>query len=105
MNKKNKGRPKGKFKPVKTSLGNLIRTYRTNLGLGLLDVALKMGVTGHYLSNIERGKSPLPIEHLFILADYLNIPHIDLFNEAIKQTAYHKKYTSFVETLKDNNVK
>ena len=43
-------------------LGALLRTLREKKGVGLRELARKIGVSAPYLSNVERGKSPAPSE-------------------------------------------
>src|ERR1039458_6720916 len=42
--------------------GTMLRRLRQQKGVGLRELARKIGVSAPYLSNVERGKSPTPSE-------------------------------------------
>ena len=57
-----RGRPKGRSNDTRSfgPLGDLLRTHRMKLGLGLLDVAKACECSVQFISNIEHGRAPLP---------------------------------------------
>lgn len=76
----NRGRPKGRSKDKKSygPLGDLIRTYRLQKRLGLLEVAKACKCSVQFISNIEHGRAPLPWEKAERLSKYLGIPFEEL---------------------------
>jgi transcriptional regulator with XRE-family HTH domain len=75
-----RGRPKGRSKDQRSfgPLGDLIRKYRIEKSLGLLDVAKACKCSVQFISNIEHGRAPLPWEKAQSLAKYLEIPMEEL---------------------------
>lgn len=75
-----RGRPKGRSRDKKSygPLGDLIRRYRMEHGLGLLDVANACKCSVQFISNIEHGRAPLPWDKAEQLAKALKIPLDDL---------------------------
>lgn len=71
-----RGRPKGRSNDQRSygPLGDLIRNYRLQRGLGLADVAAACKCSVQFISNIEHGRAPLPWDKAEKLAQYLNIP-------------------------------
>jgi transcriptional regulator with XRE-family HTH domain len=71
-----RGRPKGRSSDSRSfgPLGDLIRNYRLNKGLGLLDVAKACDCSVQFVSNIEHGRAPLPWDKVGQLASVLKIP-------------------------------
>nr|AIA16802.1 Helix-turn-helix domain protein [uncultured bacterium] len=74
--KPKRGRPKGVTADRKSygPLGDLLRSRRAALRLGLLDVAKACGCSVQFISNIEHGRAPLPWDKAQTLADCLQIP-------------------------------
>ena len=61
---------------------NRIREFRKKRGMNLLDLAGKVGISGAYLSDIERGNrrgSPATIDKI---ADVLGVPVAKLIRRA-----------------------
>lgn len=75
-----RGRPKGQSKDRKSygPLGDLIRTYRMNQKLGLLEIARACKCSVQFISNIEHGRAPLPWDKAEQLARVLGIPFEEL---------------------------
>lgn len=74
----------------KTSfLGSFIKTKRTELGLSqkALGSLLEPPVTTQFISNIERGATPLPAVHIQKLCQHLKIKEEDLILVMEKQYA------------------
>jgi transcriptional regulator with XRE-family HTH domain len=65
------------------SFGAVIRERRTELGIGLVDMAERLGVSAPYLSRIERGLESPPRDHLIErAAAILGLQMDDLFVKA-----------------------
>lgn len=75
-----RGRPKGRSRDNRSfgPLGDLIRKFRLEKRLGLLDVAKACDCSVQFISNIEHGRAPLPWEKVPALAQFLKIPQEDL---------------------------
>lgn len=75
-----RGRPKGRSNDNRSygPLGDLIRRFRMEQGLGLLDVAKACKCSVQFISNIEHGRAPLPWDKAEQLAKALNIPFEEL---------------------------
>ena len=75
-----RGRPKGQSKDKKSygPLGDLIRNYRMQNKLGLLEVAKACKCSVQFISNIEHGRAPLPWDKAEQLARVLKIPNEEL---------------------------
>ncbi len=91
---KTRGRPKGISKKDKKSfgpLGDLIRSHRSELGLGLLDVAKAAGCSVQFISNVEHGRAPLPWDKIKPLATVLKAStgEIQAANLAIRSDFKH----------------
>ncbi len=71
-----RGRPKGRSNDKKSygPLGDLIRQYRMEKQMGLLEVAQACDCSVQFISNIEHGRAPLPWEKAEKLAIALEIP-------------------------------
>ncbi len=74
------------------TVGNTIRRARIDAKLGLSDVATALGVSLQFISNIERGRAPLPVAHIKATAKFLKLSAETLFMTAFKETAAHKKF-------------
>ena len=70
-----RGRPKGRSRDNRSfgPLGDLIRSRRLALGLGLADVAKACNCSVQFISNIEHGRAPLPWEKSEQLSRFLNV--------------------------------
>ena len=65
------------------SFGAVIRERRTELGIGLMDMAERLGVSAPYWSRIERGLESPPRDHLIErAAAILGLQMDDLFVKA-----------------------
>ena len=80
MAEQKRGRPKGSSKDTKSygPLGDLIRSYRIENKMGLLEVAKACKCSVQFISNIEHGRAPLPWEKAEQLAKALKIPYSEL---------------------------
>ncbi|MBG9774643.1 helix-turn-helix domain-containing protein [Brevibacillus laterosporus] len=68
-----------------TSLGELIKEKRINLGLSLSELSRKTGVSKGILSKIESGETKRPeLRNLKLIADGLQIPYDDVIELYIK---------------------
>ena len=96
-----RGRPKGRSRDNRSfgPLGDLIRTHRLQLGLGLLDVAKACKCSVQFVSNIEHGRAPLPWDKIELLANALKISLDDL---QVANLAIRSDFKSFINTSKDN---
>lgn len=74
--KPKRGRPKGVTTDRKSygPLGDLLRSRRAALRMGLLDVAKACGCSVQFISNIEHGRAPLPWDKAEALSRCLQIP-------------------------------
>ncbi len=91
---KTRGRPKGIAKKDSKSfgpLGDLIRKHRSELKLGLSDVAKAAECSVQFISNIEHGRAPLPWDKIASLANVLKIApaEIQAANLAIRSDFKH----------------
>ena len=75
--------------------GGYIKKIRLSKNLGLNETAEKVGISGSYLSNIEKGIKKNPsTEILQKIADFLNVSINDFFdNDASETTEYKPKLT------------
>ena len=55
------------------AIGKRIQITRKSEGLKAIDFADLIGIGKDQLSRIENGKVPCKLEHLFVIAQYLNI--------------------------------
>ena len=94
-------------KPSFSQIGNIIRKYRKEKGLKLVDVASASGISVAMLSKIENGRMIPTIPTLFTAISTLRIP-VDLFFRQLGQNdafpGYYfipkKEYTPFVKEEK-----
>jgi transcriptional regulator with XRE-family HTH domain len=70
-----RGRPKGRSNDIRSfgPLGDLLRSHRIKLGLGLLDVAKACECSVQFISNIEHGRAPLPWSKVPQMAGLLKV--------------------------------
>ncbi len=72
-----RGRPSGivnkKDKKSYGPLGDLVRKARTNLKMGLSDLAIACDCSVQFISNIEHGRAPLPWDKVVALAKALKL--------------------------------
>lgn len=75
-----RGRPKGRSSDTRSfgPLGDLIRRYRMEKKMGLLEVAKACKCSVQFISNIEHGRAPLPWDKAEKLAKTLKIPFEEL---------------------------
>jgi transcriptional regulator with XRE-family HTH domain len=75
-----RGRPKGRSTETRSfgPVGDLLRSHRLKLGLGLLDVAKACECSVQFISNIEHGRAPLPWSKIPQAAKFLKISVADL---------------------------
>ncbi|MBC7692544.1 MAG: helix-turn-helix domain-containing protein [Methylotenera sp.] len=94
-----RGRPKGRSRDSRSfgPLGDLIRKFRLDKGLGLSDVAKACQCSVQFISNIEHGRAPLPWEKVGPLSNYLKIPVEEL---QAANLAIRSDFKSFVKTTK-----
>lgn len=94
-----RGRPKGRSRDNRSfgPLGDLIRSHRLKLGLGLLDVAKACQCSVQFVSNIEHGRAPLPWDKVDNLASILKIQVDEL---QVANLAIRSDFKSFVNTSK-----
>jgi transcriptional regulator with XRE-family HTH domain len=65
------------------SFGGIIRERRIGLGIGLVDMSERLGISAAYLSRIERGLESPPRDHLIErAAAILGLQMDDLFIKA-----------------------
>lgn len=57
--------------PISAKIAKAVRCYRQAQGLTQADVAKAFGLTQSAWNRIENGRSPLTVEHLFVLTDVL----------------------------------
>lgn len=95
-----RGRPKGVGKVDRRdpSVGNVIRRARIDLGMGLADVAEKIGgaCSIQFISNIEHGRAPLPMDLVAVFSYTLGIPVKKLATAALHSTNSYQKYVKLV---------
>lgn len=70
---KTRGRPVATLKAPNNKLGKILTTYRKNNKVGLELVASTLGVTVQFISNIERGRAPLPFKYVPVLSELTGI--------------------------------
>ena len=58
---------------MKADIGKRIKNIRENLGMNKTDFANKLGLSGQYLGQVEKGKYTLSLEKLKLLCEYTNI--------------------------------
>jgi len=94
-----RGRPKGRSRDNRSfgPLGDLIRKYRLDKRLGLLDVAKACQCSVQFISNIEHGRAPLPWDKVGQLAAFLKIPLEEL---QAANLAIRSDFKSFVTVTK-----
>lgn len=94
---KKRGRPKGRSRDNRSfgPLGDLIRQYRLQKRLGLMDVAKACQCSVQFISNIEHGRAPLPWEKVGQLATFLKMPVEEL---QAANLAIRSDFRSFVST-------
>lgn len=75
-----RGRPKARLRDQKSygPLGDLIRKYRMEHKMGLLEVSRACRCSVQFISNIEHGRAPLPWDKAEQLARVLKIPFSEL---------------------------
>lgn len=91
-----RGRPRGQTNDHRSygPLGDLIRKRRTELKLGLLEVASACQCSVQFISNIEHGRAPLPWDKAQAIAKVL-----DLSMEALQAAnlSVRSEFKAFVE--------
>ena len=94
-----RGRPKGRSRDNRSfgPLGDLIRKYRLEKRLGLLDVAKACDCSVQFISNIEHGRAPLPWDKVGQLSSFLKVPLEEL---QAANFAIRSDFKSFVKTTK-----
>lgn len=96
VKKEARGRPKGttnnKLDRRSRTVGNLIKRARVDLGLGLSQIAKKVGVTLQFISNIEQGRAPLPWKLVKKMAKALGVPVEDLATANLEASSTFKQY-------------
>ncbi len=94
-----RGRPKGRSRDSRSfgPLGDLIRKYRLDKGLGLSEIAKACQCSVQFISNIEHGRAPLPWEKATHLASVLKIPLEDL---QVANLAIRSDFKSFITNSK-----
>lgn len=99
-----RGRPKGRSRDNRSfgPLGDLIRKYRLEKRLGLLDVAKACSCSVQFISNIEHGRAPLPWDKVGPLATFLKIP-VDELQAA--NLAIRSDFKTFVKLQKPSKRK
>lgn len=98
MIKAKRGRPvgKGTVDPTDYSVGSVMRRGRISLGLGLADVAWHLGSSVQFISNIEHGRAPMPMEMVRDAAAYLELSVTELAALALRSTSVHKEFMKLV---------
>lgn len=85
-------------------LGKLIREYRVHAGLTQLELALKIGYNNSiFLSQMENGRSKIPLNVLGLLAHQLEIPEDKLLNLMIDKFIKEAKGIFKTERLSFHN--
>lgn len=88
----------------KKEVGCRIRKYRKNLNLSRAEIALRIGKTEKYFSDIERGYCGMSTETMLQIADCLGLSLDELiFGE--KEEAYSEDIRSIFFYLKQCNEK
>jgi integrase/transcriptional regulator with XRE-family HTH domain len=67
-----------RYRYSKTNLGMYLKELRQEANLKLADVASGLGVKTAYVSMLERGERVPSIEMIYLLAEYFNVPPINL---------------------------
>lgn len=71
-----------------TPFGRLLRIYRCNHGIRLMEMADKIGLSSSTLSGIEMGKKPIPSGFIKVIAQsYPDMDRITL--KKLRQAAQH----------------
>lgn len=96
---KQRGRPKGRSSDSRSfgPLGDLLRKFRLEKGLGLAEVAKACDCSVQFISNIEHGRAPLPWNKLPQIASYLKIPLEEL---QAANLAVRSDFQTFAKTSK-----
>lgn len=81
---------------TRTILGNYLKSKRELVGLSQKILGSKMNppVTTQFISNIERGITPLPMAHFKAMADALSIPPRELVD--VMEAEYSSKLQELV---------
>ena len=66
---------------IEEELLKKIKALRKQQGLSLRDFGACLGVSGQYVSMIERGKAPLKMDDYFKICEVLNISPVKLLIE------------------------
>lgn len=62
-------------------IGNNVRRIRKEQQFSQIDLAVTVGIDRAYLSEIENGRTNVSVNILYAIADALNTPITDFFNE------------------------
>jgi len=65
-------------KDVRKGFGVLLRRSRTKLKLSQKDFARAVGLSRTSITNIERGRQPVSLPNLYVMADVLQVEVLDL---------------------------
>ncbi len=97
-----RGRPKGRSRDNRSfgPLGDLLRKYRLEKRLGLMDVAEACGCSVQFVSNIEHGRAPLPWDKVESLANFLKISVDELQAANLAVRADFKSFVGMGKTGK-----
>lgn len=97
MAKTTRGRPTGSYTGQKSNtLGGYLGNARAAQGLGLAEVAAKLGVTLQFISNIEHGRAPLPAKYVTKIAKVLGVPSSSVAHLALTQTKAYRDLKNIV---------
>ncbi len=66
---------------IDVRVGNNIRFYRKNIGITRQSLSEELGLTIHQIKKIENGKRHINPRELILLADFLCIEPLNLFDE------------------------
>jgi transcriptional regulator with XRE-family HTH domain len=70
---------------LEAAIGREIRSFRTQLGLTIVELAKQAGLSAGMLSKVERGQTPPSLSTIEALAQALNVPVTSLFRSYDQQ--------------------
>lgn len=95
---KNRGRPV-KANKLNTGIGALIANERVKLGYSQAKLGSLLGISLQFVSNIERGRAPLPWHLLHTVANTLSLDVNELIDANFSSTSTFKKMGAVIDTL------
>jgi transcriptional regulator with XRE-family HTH domain len=70
---------------LEAAIGREVRSFRTQLGLTIVELAKQAGLSAGMLSKVERGQTPPSLSTIEALAQALNVPVTSLFRSYDQQ--------------------